>query len=126
MVPRLVTVARPLRRDHRSLPPLSHGSVGLPPLAVQTIHYGVPMPAVPPATRAEFGLGRLPISSSGSSAGSPRQKNIPLLVRAMARRPDIKCVIVGDGELRGSARAAGRELGCSNVIFAGARTQAAR
>lgn len=101
------------------------GSVGLPPLAVQTIHYGVPMPAVLPATRAEFGLTDTDFVV-GFVGRLTRQKNIPLLVRAMARRPDMKCVIVGDGELRGSLEQLARELGCSNVIFAGARTQAAR
>ena len=53
------------------------------------------------------------------------QKNIQLLIRAMALRPDITCLIVGEGELRSELEALARTLGCSNVRFLGAQSDAA-
>jgi glycosyltransferase involved in cell wall biosynthesis len=43
----------------------------------------------------------------------------------MAMRPDIKCLIVGDGELRPELESLARELGCGNVAFLGSRPGAA-
>jgi glycosyltransferase involved in cell wall biosynthesis len=53
------------------------------------------------------------------------QKNVPLLIRAMALRPDVKCLIVGDGERRAELEQLARALGCANVRFTGAQPEAA-
>jgi glycosyltransferase involved in cell wall biosynthesis len=101
------------------------GRVGLPAGSVTTIHYGVPVPASRPLTRAEFGLhdGDFVVGFVGRLTA---QKNVPLLIRAMALRPDVKCLIVGDGELRPELQRLAAELGCANVTFTGAVPDAAR
>ena len=55
-----------------------------------------------------------------------RQKNIQLLIRAMALRPDVTCVVVGEGQLRAELEELARTLDCSNVRFIGAQPDAAR
>lgn len=100
-------------------------SVGLPPASVTTIHYGVPVPARQPAARADVGLadGDFVVGFVGRLTA---QKNVPLLLRAMALRPDVTCLIVGDGELRAELEQLAGTLGCANVRFMGAQPDAAR
>jgi glycosyltransferase involved in cell wall biosynthesis len=100
-------------------------SAGLPAAGVRTIRYGIPRPAPRAPSREEFGL-----TSDAFVVGFigrlTAQKNIPLLIRAAARRPGIRCVIVGEGELRGELETLARTLGCANVTFTGAQPDAAR
>jgi glycosyltransferase involved in cell wall biosynthesis len=101
------------------------GSVGLPADAVRTIRYGVAVPARRPITRADVGLrdGDFVVGFVGRLT---KQKNLPLLIRAMAQRPGVTCAIVGAGELRGELEQLAQSLGCTNVRFLGAQPDAAR
>jgi glycosyltransferase involved in cell wall biosynthesis len=99
-------------------------AVGVRPDSVTTIKYGVPVPVRRPASR--FGLGLADTDYVVGFVGRlTAQKNIQLLIRAMALRPDIKCLIVGEGELRSELEQLARTLGCSNVRFLGAQPDAA-
>ena len=100
------------------------GPIGIRPASVRTIRYGVPTPASRACARAELGL-----TDSDFVVGFvgrlTAQKNVQLLIRAVAMRPDIKCLIVGDGELRPELERLARGLGCGNVAFLGSRPAAA-
>jgi len=99
-------------------------SVGVPPASVTTIKYGVPVPARRHVSR--FGLGLADTDFVVGFVGRlTAQKNIQLLIRAMAIRPDITCLIVGEGELRSELERLACTLGCSNVRFLGAQSDAA-
>ena len=99
-------------------------SVGVRPASVTTIKYGVPVPARRGVSR--FGLGLADTDFVVGFVGRlTAQKNIQLLIRAMALRPDITCLIVGEGELRAELEGLARTLGCSNVRFLGAQSDAA-
>jgi glycosyltransferase involved in cell wall biosynthesis len=100
-------------------------SVGVAPARVQTIRYGVPMPPRRPPSRHELGLSADDFVV-GFVGRLTAQKNVPLLLQAMAQRPDITCVIVGNGERRGELERLAGELGCANVRFLGAQPDAAR
>jgi len=99
-------------------------SVGVRPASVTTIKYGVPAPVRRPATRRDLGLGAGDFVV-GFVGRLTAQKNIQLLIRAMALRPGITCLIVGEGKLRGELEQLARTLGCSNVRFLGAQPDAA-
>ena len=99
-------------------------SVGVPPASVTTIKYGVPAPVRRAASRFHLGLADTDFVV-GFVGRLTAQKNIQLLIRAMALRPDITCLIVGDGELRSELEHLGRTLGCANVRFLGAQSDAA-
>jgi glycosyltransferase involved in cell wall biosynthesis len=98
--------------------------VGVPSANVTTITYGIPKPARRAVSRQQFDLsdGDFVVGFVGRLT---RQKNIPLLLRAMAQRPSIRCVIVGDGELKPELQQLARSLGCRNVSFLGAQPKAA-
>jgi len=99
-------------------------SVGVRPDSVTTIKYGVQVPARRSVSR--FGLGLTDTDFVVGFVGRlTAQKNIQLLIRAMALRPDITCLIVGEGELRSDLESLARTLGCSNVRFLGAQSDAA-
>jgi glycosyltransferase involved in cell wall biosynthesis len=99
-------------------------SAGVPSASVTTIKYGVPVPVRRSISR--FGLGLSDTEFVVGFVGRlTAQKNIQLLIRAMALRPDITCLIVGEGELRSELEALARTLGCSNVRFLGAQSDAA-
>jgi glycosyltransferase involved in cell wall biosynthesis len=100
------------------------GPVGVGPANVRTIRYGVRTPASRACPRADFGLTDTDFVV-GFVGRLTAQKNVQLLIRAMAIRPDIKCLIVGDGELRPELERLTRELGCGNVAFLGSRPRAA-
>jgi len=99
-------------------------SVGLHADNVTTITYGVPRPPHRDVSRAEYALADTDFVV-GFVGRLTRQKNIPLLLEAMARRPDVRCVLVGDGELKAELQAQAESLGCRNVTFLGARPNAA-
>ena len=100
-------------------------SVRVRPASVTTIKYGVPVPARR-AGASRFGLGLTDTDFVVGFVGRlTTQKNIQLLIRAMALRPDITCLIVGEGELRSELETLARTLGCSNVRFLGAQSDAA-
>ena len=99
-------------------------AVRVRPESVMTIKYGVPVPVRCPASR--FGLGLTDADFVVGFVGRlTAQKNIQLLIRAMALRPDVTCLIVGEGELRSELETLARTLDCSNVRFLGARSDAA-
>lgn len=100
------------------------GPVGVPPASVRTIRYGVTKPGSRACVRADFGLTDTDFVV-GFVGRLTAQKNVQLLIRAMATRPDIKCLIVGEGELRPELERLARGLGCGNVAFLGSRPGAA-
>jgi glycosyltransferase involved in cell wall biosynthesis len=100
------------------------GPVGVPPASVRTIRYGVTKPGSRACSRADFGLTDTDFVV-GFVGRLTAQKNVHLLIRAMATRPDIKCLIVGEGELRPELERLARGLGCGNVAFLGSRPGAA-
>jgi glycosyltransferase involved in cell wall biosynthesis len=100
------------------------GAVGVGAGSVRTIRYGVAAPASRACSRAEFGLTDADFVV-GFVGRLTAQKNVQLLIRAMAIRPDIKCLIVGEGELRLELERLARVLGCANVSFLGSRSGAA-
>lgn len=101
------------------------GPVGVRPASVRTIRYGVTKPAASRAcSRADLGLADTDFVV-GFVGRLTAQKNVQLLIRAMAMRPDIKCLIVGEGELRPELERLARELGCGNVALLGSRSGAA-
>jgi glycosyltransferase involved in cell wall biosynthesis len=100
------------------------GSVGVRPANVRTIRYGVTKPASRACSRADFGLTDTDFVV-GFIGRLTAQKNVQLLIRAMAARHDIKCLIVGDGELRPDLESLARGLRCENVMFLGSRSGAA-
>jgi glycosyltransferase involved in cell wall biosynthesis len=96
----------------------------VPPASVTTIKYGVPAPVRHAASRFQLGLADTDFVV-GFVGRLTAQKNIQLLIRAMAVRPGMKCLIVGEGELRSELESLARTLGCSNVQFLGAQSDAA-
>ena len=100
-------------------------ALGLPAAGVRTIKYGVPAPAPAAVSRAAFDIPDDAFVVGFVGRLTP-QKNVPLLIRAVATRPDMTCVIVGDGELRGELEELARSLGAANVRFLGAQPNAAR
>lgn len=99
-------------------------SIGVPHSHVTTIRYGVPVPARQAVRRSD-----LSVSDDAFVVGFVGRltaaRNVPLLIRAMALRPDMQCVLIGDGELRPSCEELAKSLGATNVRFAGARSGAA-
>jgi glycosyltransferase involved in cell wall biosynthesis len=98
-------------------------SVGVPPDRVTTIKYGVPAPIRRAVSRFRLGLADTDFVV-GFVGRLTAQKNIQLLIRAMALRPDITCLIVGEGELRSELERLARTLGCANVRFLGVQSDA--
>ena len=88
---------------------------------ITTVYYGVEPERAAPATRAELGIpeGAFVVGFVGRLTP---QKNIPVLLEALAARPDIVGVIVGDGPLRDTLRAQAPPT----VRFLGAVPDAAR
>lgn len=86
-------------------------AIGLPAGSVRTIHNGVagsPAPAGrPPAARDQtvLAVGRL-----------HRQKGFDLLLRALARLPRARAVVVGDGEERQALESLANELGLAGRV----------
>jgi len=99
-------------------------SVGVASDNVRTITYGIPRPARREISRAEYGLTDTEFVI-GFVGRLTAQKNIPLLLKAMAQRPSARCVIVGDGELKAQLQDLAQSLGCRNVTFLGAQPRAA-
>ena len=99
-------------------------AVGLPSDSVTTITYGIPKPASRAVTRERFGLSESDFVI-GFVGRLTRQKNLPLLLQAMAQRPSVRCVIVGEGELKSELQHLAQSLGCRNVSFLGAQPKAA-
>ena len=99
-------------------------AVRMPARSVMTITYGVPMPARRAVSRAQLDLADSDFVV-GFVGRLTAQKNIPLLLRAMAQRPSMRCVLVGDGELRIELQQLAESLGCRNVTFLGAQSRAA-
>jgi glycosyltransferase involved in cell wall biosynthesis len=99
-------------------------AVRVPARSVMTITYGVPMPARRAVSRAQLDLAESDFVV-GFVGRLTAQKNIPLLLRAMAQRPSMRCVLVGDGELRIELQQLAESLGCRNVTFLGAQSRAA-
>jgi glycosyltransferase involved in cell wall biosynthesis len=100
-------------------------AVGVPARSVRTVRYGVPDRLVSTLSRQDIGLSHSEFVV-GFVGRLTVQKNVTLLIRAMATRPDITCVIVGDGELRTELESLAQSLGCRNVRFLGAQPDAAR
>ena len=98
--------------------------IGVAKAHVTTITYGIPRPARRAVSRQEFQLAETDFVV-GFVGRLTRQKNLPLLLRAMAQRPTLRCVIVGDGELKPHLQELAGSLGCRNVIFLGAQPKAA-
>jgi len=99
-------------------------AIGVAPANVTTITYGIPKPAERAVSREQFGLS--PDDFVVGFVGRlTHQKNIPLLLHAMAQRPSIRCVLVGGGELKPELQALAASLGCRNVTFLDAQPNAA-
>lgn len=98
---------------------------GLAPKKIRTIYYGVPPPPPPAATRRDLEIpaDRFIVGFIGRLT---RQKNVELLLDAIAQLPDAFCVIVGDGELRASLESIAAARAPGNVRFLGALPDAAR
>ena len=97
---------------------------GLPPALVTTIKYGVHPPNRASLSRRALGIGD-DDRVVGFVGRLTAQKNVDLLIRAAAERPDMTAVIVGDGERRPELESLARTLNCRNVHFLGARPDAA-
>ena len=95
--------------------------LGVAPGKVSVIRYGVEPPrAGGDRARAREALGLPPGALVVGFVGRlVEQKNVALLVSAMALRPDALCVIVGDGPLRAALERQAAPL--PNVRFAGHR-----
>jgi glycosyltransferase involved in cell wall biosynthesis len=88
---------------------------------IATIPYGVPRPNFVrnrDTTRRMFGIDR-DAFVVGFVGRLVRQKNIPVLLRAIADRPQVECVIAGSGELETELREIAADLALSNVRFLG-------
>ena len=93
---------------------------------IATIPYGIPRPQVAAdrqTARRMFGIDR-DAFVVGFVGRLVRQKNIPVLLRAIARHPQVECVIAGHGELEAELRATATDLGIENVRFLGHVPQA--
>lgn len=88
---------------------------------IATIPYGVPTPAVD-SDRCSIRR-RLGIDADAFVVGFVgrlvRQKNVSVLLRAMAAQPDVECVIVGSGDLQDELQKTASDLGLGNVHFLG-------
>ncbi len=99
-------------------------AAALPAESVTTITYGIPKPAARAVTRQQFGLSESDFVI-GFVGRLTRQKNLTLLLRAMAQRPSVRCVLVGEGELKAELQEVAQSLGCHNVTFLGSQPKAA-
>lgn len=95
------------------------------PEKIRTIYYGVEPPARSPLGRRDIGLptDRFVVGFIGRLT---HQKNIELLLDAMAQLPGAFCAIIGDGELRAHLEGLTKARALSNVRFLGAIPDAAR
>ena len=92
---------------------------------IRTVYYGVPLPSDPAAPRGELGLARDAIVV-GFVGRLTEQKNVHLLIEALALRPRLTGIVVGDGPGREDLEARARALGAANVRFLGAQPHAER
>ncbi len=101
---------------------------GCPPARVSTVYYGLdlpPTPEPPAAIRQRYGIppDRFVVGFVGRLA---RQKNLPLLINALAHLPAVHGVIVGTGPQQDALHALAAKLGVSNVQFLGHQPDASR
>jgi glycosyltransferase involved in cell wall biosynthesis len=98
---------------------------GVPEHKVSVVHYGVrPLDEVSlPRERLGVPQDRFLIGFIGRLT---EQKNIPLLLRAMAHLPEAFCVVIGEGEDRARLDHLAHSLALKNVRFVGAVPNARR
>lgn len=105
----------------------SHWAVvsGAPLEKIDVIEYGLPEPEDDHVDRRELGL---PADAFviGFVGRLVEQKNVPVLLRALAQMPDAHGCIVGDGPLRSSLEQFSGDLGLRHVHFVDGRENAAR
>ncbi|MEK6210329.1 MAG: glycosyltransferase family 4 protein [Pseudomonadota bacterium] len=92
---------------------------------ISVIHYGVPALREASLPREKLGIprNRFVIGFVGRLT---KQKNIPLLLKAMMELPEAFCIIIGDGEQRFELERLANSLNLDNVRFAGAIADARR
>jgi glycosyltransferase involved in cell wall biosynthesis len=109
----------------RRMRPAFAGLPGLGPDRVVVIHNGVGVPArrrPPGAVRAALGIAPQ-TAAIGAIARLATQKRLDRLLRAVARLPEVHCIVAGDGEERARLEALAAELGIeSRIHFLGHRT----
>ena len=97
-------------------------NVGLSPSRTRVVYYGIEVPPVPDkaALRVRMGL-----PAEGFIVGFVgrliEQKDVPTLLRAFARLPDVVGVVIGGGPLEAQLKAEAQKLGLSHVHFIGPR-----
>jgi glycosyltransferase involved in cell wall biosynthesis len=93
--------------------------VGIAPEKMATVYYGVFPPLPSRLTRQQFGI---PGDAFvvGFVGRLTEQKNVALLIKALAGLPKVVGVIVGDGELRGELEVLAANEGATNILFLGA------
>jgi glycosyltransferase involved in cell wall biosynthesis len=92
---------------------------GVAPEKVSTVYYGVGAASPSRVTRKEFGIPE-DAFIVGFVGRLTKQKNVALLIKALAALPTAFGVIVGNGELRGELERLARKEGATNVLFLGA------
>lgn len=94
------------------------------PEKITTVHYGIQPLSMQNNCRQLYGLAQDDFVV-GFIGRLTRQKNVRVLLEAFSRLPDVKGVIVGDGELRGELEDFASRQGLKNVLFTGAINAAA-
>lgn len=88
---------------------------------IATIPYGVRTPEVDSdrgGSRRRFGIAA-DAFVVGFVGRLVRQKNVSVLLRALATQPEVECVIAGSGDLEDELRKTAADLGLTNVRFLG-------
>lgn len=95
------------------------------PEKITTIYYGVPpLSGGQNFSRSLYGLSQDDFVVGFIGRLAP-QKNVQVLLEALAMLPEVKGVIVGDGDMRGELEDFARRRGLKNVLFTGAINNAA-
>lgn len=96
-------------------------NVGLDGNRVKVIYYGIEMPAHTPdraALRARLGVAP-DCFLVGLVGRLIEQKDIPTFLKALKHLPNVQGVIIGGGDLLEPLSAQAKELGLTNIVFAG-------
>lgn len=117
VVARYVAISERVRAHWVDVAGVAHERIDLVP-------YGIPEPEPTRARRADL---ELPEDAfvAGFVGRLVEQKNLSVLIDALAGVPGIRLVLVGDGPLRGALERRVAASGCDNVTFTGAVENAA-